>query len=338
MATIRNRGRFWEAQVRLRGFPRQSATFDTQHEARAWATRIEADMRAGRFRDTRLIERTTLGEALERFADELVDRGPNGRRERNRVLRICQYPLAQYAVANIKGREIVAYVAQRSREGAGANTIRLDLASLGRLFEIARKEWGWPVENPVRDVRKPKLPKGRNRRLNDDEEYRLLSACSPSFSAVVKWALETAMRREEIARLRWEHIDRRGRTAYLPETKNGDARTVPLSRKALSILDEIPRHLDGSVFDMSPNAITLAMRRATEKAEIDDLRFHDLRHEAISRLFENTDLDALEISRITGHRTMQMLSRYTHLRAGRLADRLDGHPRGTHATTRDQSF
>lgn len=203
----------------------------------------------------------------------------------------------------------------------------MDLALLGRLWELCRREWRIPVDNPVRDLDKPPIARGRKRRLNPGEEARLLEAAPPVFRAVLRWALETAMWREEMAELRWEHIDLEGQTAHLPNTKNGEARSVPLSSKALSVLQGIPQNLEGSVFGMSPNAMTLAMRRARDAAGIPDIRLHDLRHEAISRLFESTDLDSLEISRITGHKSMQMLSRYTHLRSGRLADRLDGNPR-----------
>lgn len=323
MAAIRRRGKYWQAQVRKKGFPARSATFDTKVEAREWANDVERDMRRGRFRDSRPTERTTLGEAVTAFAEERAAREPNAWREQNRAVRISKYPLGQYAVANVRGREIADYIDQREAEGRSANTIRLDLALIGRMFEIARKEWDWPVEHPVRDVRKPSVPRGRERRLNEGEEKKLLEASRPQFRAVIHWALETAMRREEIATLRWSHVDTLGRTAHLPKTKNGDARTVPLSRRALAILRVIPRRQDRLVFGMSPNAITLAMRRATAAAGIEELRFHDLRHEAVSRLFERTNLDAMQISRISGHRTMQMLSRYAHLRAGDLARELD---------------
>lgn len=153
-------------------------------------------------------------------------------------------------------------------------------------------------------------------------------AAAPKFAAVIRWALATAMRRSEIATMRWEHVNIQQRSAYLPETKNGTARTVPLSREAAAIIKSLPRRLDGLVFGISANAISLAWKRTVAAAGIDGLHFHDLRHEAISRLFERTDLDAMEIARISGHRTLAMLSRYTHLRAHHLADRLDGVPRG----------
>jgi integrase len=142
------------------------------------------------------------------------------------------------------------------------------------------------------------------------------------------------MRREEISRLTWDNVDMGKRSAHLPKTKNGEARTVPLSPDALEVMREVlaEEGNNGWVFCMSPDAITQAMERARNAARITNLTFHDLRHEAISRLFENTDLDVMEIKTISGHRSMQMLARYSHLRAHRLADRLAGAKRGSENT------
>ncbi|MDL2330341.1 site-specific integrase, partial [Desulfosarcina sp. OttesenSCG-928-A07] len=193
-------------------------------------------------------------------------------------------------------------------------------------------------------AKKPKLPPGRERRLEHGEEERLLSASGPNLQHLIKLALETAMRRSELANLTWRQIDFKRRTATLlaAGVKNEEARTIPLSPKALEILRDIqveqcsnsePEHdgeatgtleLSAKLFNLTPDAITRAMRRACQRAEISGLDFHDLRHEATSRLFENTDLDIMEIKSITGHKTLQMLARYTHLRMDRLADRLAG--------------
>lgn len=132
------------------------------------------------------------------------------------------------------------------------------------------------------------------------------------------------MRRGEIAMMRWEHVDLKKRYVHLPKTKNGEARSVPLSPAALDILKGIPRQIKGDVFLLHPDTISKWFRAAADEADLKDLRFHDLRHEATSRLFENTDLDFMEVKGITGHKSLQMLSRYSHLRAHKLADRLAG--------------
>ena len=255
--------------------------------------------------------------------------------ETRRARALQQREIANLYLATIRSKHIAEFIREREEEGVKPNTIRLDLAILSRLFEVAGNDWGMEsLSNPVKRARKPKLNGGRTRRLQPapsegakSEEERLIEACGERFRPVVQFAIETAMRRSEIANLKWDKVDLQGRTAYLSETKNMSERIVPLSPTALGILKSIPRQISGSVFGMSENAITIAMRRAREEAEITDLTFHDLRHEATSRLFESTDLDILEIAEITGHQNLQMLKRYTHLRSSRLADRLAGKAR-----------
>ena len=130
------------------------------------------------------------------------------------------------------------------------------------------------------------------------------------------------MRQGEIVHLRWEHIDLTRRTAHLPDTKNGEPRTVPLSRAAIETLRALPRSLHGDVFPgLTTEAIKRSFSRATRRAQIVDFRFHDLRHEATTRLFER-GLNIMEVSSVTGHKDLRMLRRYTHLRAEDLAQKL----------------
>jgi integrase len=138
---------------------------------------------------------------------------------------------------------------------------------------------------------------------------------------IITWAIETAMRRGEITAMRWEHVDQRPRVLLIPETKNGTARRVPLSKAALAVLDALPRRIDGLVWGVQPNTISQAFEQVCEAAGIEGLTFHDLRHEATSRLFEK-GLNPMEVAAITGHKTLQMLKRYTHLRAEDLVNRL----------------
>lgn len=336
MATIQKRGKHqWQAKIRRKGYPAQSKTFETKRDAEQWARDIENEMDRGVFVSRKEAESTTLHEALDRFIEEYIPNLKMVANETRRAKAIQKREIANLYLATIRTKHIADFIKEREDEGVKPNTIRLDLAILSRLFEVAATDWGMEsLSNPVKRARKPKLNGGRTRRLQPglgedekSEEERLLEACGERFRPVVQFAIETAMRRSEIANLRWENVDLQGKTAYLSETKNMSERTVPLSPAALGIMRSIPRQISGSVFGMSENAITIAMRRAREEAEITDLTFHDLRHEATSRLFENTDLDILEIAEITGHKNLQMLKRYTHLRSDRLADRLAGKSR-----------
>ena len=194
--------------------------------------------------------------------------------------------------------------------------------------------------NPVSQIRKPKLPKGRERRLLPGELDKILDVSeSDTLGEIVRFALETAMRRGELAGMTWDRVDLKKRTATLPETKNGEKRIVPLSTEAIRILERISRRLDGKLWGMEPDSITQAFLRAVsrawkayekeckEKGEkpnssfLTDLTFHDLRHEATSRLFEK-GLNPMQVAAITGHKTLQMLKRYTLLKAEDLAELL----------------
>lgn len=329
MASIERRGnRQWRAKVRRKGYPEQTRTFDTKAQAEAWARVVESEMDRGIFVDRTEAERTTLHEALERYLREVTPHKKGAKQEATRIKALLQRPLTQFFLANIRGADIAAYRDARAQEGVGANTIRLELALISHVYTVACRDWGMEsLRNPVESVRKPKLPKGRERRLLPGECGRLLGAAPLPLGEVIAFAVETAMRRGEIAQLRWRDVDLKNRSLVVREAKNSHARTVPLSPGALEILRALPRRLDGSVFGMSENAITLAYRRAVAAAGLQDLTFHDLRHEAASRLFEHTDLDLMEIRAITGHKSLQMLARYTHLRTARLADRLAGQKR-----------
>jgi integrase len=159
----------------------------------------------------------------------------------------------------------------------------------------------------------------------EGEEKKLIEVLEPHYARVVRFALATGMRRGEVLSLKWRNFDEVGRVAVLPLTKNGDARRVPLSSAALKVLKEEAQapvwSIKGVVFDVHPIAMDRAWRRACSKAGIADLHFHDLRHEAVSRLFE-LGLNAMEVASISGHRTLSMLQRYTHLKAEDLARKL----------------
>lgn len=331
MATLRKRGPLqWEARIRKRGYPTTCKTFDTKAEAEAWAKDVETNMNKHLFVSAREAEQYTLGECLDRYIEEYVPRLKNPEREADRARFIQKRPLALRIMATIRAKDIADFRREREAEGVSGNTIRLDFAVLSKLFNYARSDWGMEsLQNPVSLAAKPKPGKGRDRRLEEGEEERLLEAASARFRPVILFALETAMRRGEIAGLEWKYVNLGGRHVVLPETKNSEPRTVPLGPTALSILREQPRSIDQrSVFGFTEPQITKAMRFACRKAKLEDLRFHDLRHEAASRFFERTDLDVMEIKAITGHKTLQMLARYTHLRTARLADRLAGMRRG----------
>ena len=326
MASFRKRGPWqWQAQVRKKGQPLQTRTFETRALAEQWARAIEVEMDKGVFVSRVEAESTTLKELLERYLAEITPRKKGAASETNRLRALMRLQLALRYVAGIRGMDIARFRDERLRK-VTPSTVKRDLVLLGHVFEVARKEWGIYVQNPVRDIRLPTDNRPRDRRLQAGEEARLLAACeqarNPWLLPIVQLALETAMRQGELIRLRWEHIDLNHRTAHLPDTKNGESRTVPLSTTAIRVLRALPRSLHGPVFPgLTTEAIKRAYIRAVRRACIENLRFHDLRHEATTRLFEK-GLNIMEVASVTGHKDMRMLRRYTHLKAEDLARKL----------------
>jgi len=332
MANFRKRGpQQWQAQIRKKGYPAQVKTFNTRSAAERWAREVEHAMDQGAFISRSTAESTTLGELLARYQEEITPSKRGAGPETARIRALLRDPLAQRVVASIRGVDVARYRDERLKE-VSPGTVKRDLVIVSHLFEVARKEWGIPVANPVRDIKTPAHNKARERRLesgwggNESEEGRLLKACrearNPYLLPLVHLALETAMRQGELVSLRWEHIDLGRRIAYLPDTKNGEARTVPLSTTAIATLRSLPRSLNGQVFTgLTTQAVKIAFARAIRRAGLADLHFHDLRHEATSRLFER-GLNLMEVASITGHKDLRMLRRYTHLRAEDLAKKL----------------
>lgn len=332
MATFRKRGPYqWQAQVRKKGHPLQSKTFDTRAAAETWACAIEVEMDKGVFVSRAEAESTTLKELLERYLTEVTPLKKGAAPETIRLRAFMKHPLARRFVAGIRGVDIARYRDERLRKVSSA-TVKRDLVILGHVFEVARKEWGIHIHNPVRDIKLPANGRARDRRLQpgqdgkEGEEDRLVKACrkarNPFLVPIVRLALETAMRQGELICLRWEHIDLTRRIAHLPDTKNGESRTVPLSTTAINVLRSLPRSLHGQVFPcLTTEAIKRSYIRAVRRAGIEDLRFHDLRHEATTRLFEK-GLNIMEVASITGHKDLRMLRRYTHLKAEDLARKL----------------
>lgn len=319
MATIRKRKDSWYCQVRRKGHKSIGRSFNTKADAEKWAMQIEAKMGIGTYVDNRETLSTSLAECLDRYASEIIPHKKGAKRELLRIDLWKRHPIAEKPIGTIKQTDIAKWRDERLAAGISGTTVKLDLALLSHLFTIAIKEWGYPLTNPVAMIRKPKANPGRERRLEPGEEEKILENSSEEMQAFFIIAIETAMRRGEIYSLQRSWI--RGRVAYLPDTKNGSARPVPLSKRALQAIGTLPLRIDGKLFWRNIDAYTHSFEDACKKAGIEGLTLHDLRHEATSRLFEK-GLDIMQVKSITGHKSLQMLNRYTHLRADELAELL----------------
>ncbi|OGQ88069.1 MAG: integrase [Deltaproteobacteria bacterium RIFOXYD12_FULL_56_24] len=327
MAVIEKRGPYqWRVKIRKKGFTSQTKTFTDKKNAETWARKTESEMERGIFVCSSAAEQTTVAEILERYEREIFPRlADGGKRERFRLV-LLKKQLGHLSVAALRSNHIATYRDQRQQK-VSPQTVKHELGLLNRALKSAQIDGGiyLPHGLPTAQIRMPKLPSGRERRLHEGEEYSLIEAAVASkgkrIGDIILFALETAARRGEIATMRWEHINLKRRTWHISETKNDIPRTVPLSTKAVALLSAIPLRLDGTVWGIQEDSITQAFGRVCQRAGIKNMRFHDLRHEATSRFFEK-GLNIMEVAAITGHKTLAMLKRYTHLRAEDLAEKL----------------
>jgi integrase len=322
VATIRRRGSTWQVQIRRHDHWPLSRTFRLKSDAELWARQKETQLDRGELPvDTRLLRSHTLADLLERYAATIVPRKRSADRERYMLRVVLRHPMARLSLHRLTPAEVARYRDDRLAVVSG-DTVRRELAIVRHCLEVARSEWGFPLPvNPVRQVKLPRPSNPRERRATAGELERLLAACeatsSPWLPAVIQLAVETGMRRSEMLTMRWADVDLEARTVLLRDTKNGRPRSVPLSPRALEIIRDTPRVAD-PVFVVSANAVRLAWERLKRRAGVSGLRFHDLRHEAVSRFFEK-GLNMPEVAAISGHRDPRMLMRYTHPTAAAIA-------------------
>lgn len=356
MATITRRGDAqWQAKVRRRGYPTQSRTFIYREDAEKWARGLEREFETSGFVDRREAEKNTLRSVLERYGREVTPHKKSADMEAVKIKVILKDTvLPDLKMSALTSAAVAAWRDRRLKVVTGA-TVSREIDVLSSAINHARREWGIHMENPIPLVKRPEKGRARDRRLSAEEERYLMRALAgsprradgtyekaarnPWFVPVVTLALETAMRRGELLSLEWEHVDLKRQTAHLPDTKNGEPRTVPLTRRAVALLKKLPKPHTGRVFPLSAMALRKGFARGLERAReqyrsdceaqgrepnprfLADVHFHDTRHEAASRL-ANKLSNVLELSAVTGHKDLRMLKRYYHPRAEELAKKL----------------
>jgi integrase len=326
VATLRKRSNgHWQARVR-KANQSVTKTFINKVDAERWAKQIEVEMQKGSYTNLVLAEKTTFAEIIERYIVEVLPTMRGGKADFIRLKALARRPIAKLNMVALTPQKIAQHRDERLKEIAPATVIR-ELSYFSSIITYARKEWGININNPVALVVRPKNPQGRSRILDALETNALFEALRPTgrrsiwMLPLVRLALETAMRRSELLGLRWEHVDLRRRTIFLQLTKNGTSRTVPLSTHAIQILTEIPRNIDGRVFPVTHEVVSQAFNRARKQAGVKDIRFHDLRHMAITRLAEKLP-NLIELSAVSGHKSLGMLKRYYHPNPELLAEKL----------------
>jgi len=327
----------YRARVIRKGHRKRSATFTRKADALKWALQTEAEVQKRKFFADEEASRHTLSELIERYVVQILPGlSPPLRTNRRGHLNWWKEELGHFRLSEIRRmhlcecRDKLLNITTRRGKLPSPSTVNRILTSLSHAFSVAVEEWEWLSDNPMRRVRKLREPRGRVRFLSDEEKERLLEACRESkcecLYAVVVLALSTGMRRGEIMNLKWQDIDFKRGLMVLHKTKNNERRGVPLVGHAHELLEE-RRKESGLVFAGTnlekPLDMEAAWQGALKRAEIKDFRFHDLRHSAASYLAMN-GATATEIAEILGHKTLQMVKRYSHLSSEHLKGVMSG--------------
>lgn len=334
--TTQNGKTSYRVKVRLKGYPVQTETFNRLTDAKKWAQQTEAAIREGRHFKTAEAKKHTLAEMVERYIKDVLPTKPKEADRQKNQLEWWKNQIGAYVLADITPAIIVecrdklsTEMGQRGKVRSPATVVRY-MAALSHAFTIAVTEWQWLEDSPMRKVKKPKEPRGRVRFLNDDERDRLLQACKESSNEwlypCVILALSTGMRQGELMGLTWPDVNIKEGFIILHETKNGERRRVPLTGHALELMREHAkvRRLDtdllwpGKVYPNKPIDLRKPFETALKRAEINDFRWHDLRHCTASYLAMN-GASLAEIAEVLGHKTLQMVKRYSHLSDGHVS-------------------
>jgi integrase len=339
----------YRVDVRLKGFPPQRATFSRLTDAKNWGKNTESAIKENRYFKTAEAQKHTLGDLIDRYIRDVLPTKPKEGGAQKQQLEWFKDEIGAYTLADVTPAKIVECrdklllsVSPKTKKPLAPASVVRYMAALSHAFTIAVNEWGWLEDSPMRKVKKPALPRGRVRFLSEDttgqddktidgERTRLLKACensgNPYLHTVVVLALSTGMRQGEIMGLTWDDVDIHQGRITLYETKNGEIRVVPLVGKALSLLKNhskvrnlktnllFPgkpiRRNNGEVI-YKPMDLRAPWLTALKNADIEDFRFHDLRHSAASYLAMN-GASLAEIAEVLGHKTLQMVKRYAHL-------------------------
>lgn len=324
----------FQLRIRRAGIKTQTITFDSLDEAEKARLEIESKLSLSIVRDYAVATRFSFRELALRYINEVVPSHKGGDVEISRLNRILRdESFVDKKLALLSTEDLQDFITDRLTDVKPA-TVDRDLDLISQVLKYASDVWKIaPHESPFKGLRRPKYFNERDRRLRGDEELALLAAArqdeNPYIEAAIILALETAMRRGEILSLSIGNIFFQERYAFLPDTKNGRSRKVPLSSRAIEVLQALINDLpdddpDRLVLPMTANALKIGFfRRILPNCRIDDLHFHDLRHEAISRLAESGKFTLVDLQAISGHRDTRMLLRYAHLCATVLANKMD---------------
>lgn len=318
----------FRVQIRLKGHPTTTATFERKTDAKLWAQQTESAMRDGRHFKTAEAKKHTLGEVVDRYIENIVPTKPKNAAATTAQLLWWKSQIGHSLLSDLTP-SLIAEQRDKLLKGTtfkgtvrSPSTVVRYLAALSHALTMAAKEWGWIDRSPMDKVTKPKEPRGRVRFLSDIERKALLEACQESSNPYLYPAfvlsLSTGIRQAELMNLRWENIDLFKGRITLHETKNGERRVVPLQGLALQLLQKHSKTQDiGLLFPSKddpkkPIDLRFPWEQALKKANVKGYRWHDNRHSCASYLLMN-GASLAEIAEVLGHKTLNMVKRYAHL-------------------------
>ena len=315
MATVRKHYGKWQAIVRVNGHPSMIKSFVSKTDAKRWAEIIEVKLRREEAGIAR-IKFPNFEEVAQRYIEEISVLKKSYSDEKCTILNFLKENWSTYPINRIVPDTINKYKNKRANELTGG-TINRRLDVLSSMYTTFQKEWGYPVENPILCIRRPKRAEPRNRRFTDNELNKLIKGnrTSPKLRLIIEIALETAMRQGEILRVKPEDIN--GNTLFIPIAKT-KPRTIPLTLKAMSLLNnvELP-------FNITGNALSKQFKKLCNHYEIEDAHFHDLRRQSLTNFMLKKKLSVAETMIIAGHSDPRMLLRtYNNLKVEDVADKL----------------
>lgn len=321
----------WRAVVRIKGFPTVCNHFDRKQEADDWAQEVERQIKMGQFKFERVNTHRTFADLIDRYISDGALEHLRAQKDAIRHMNYWKERLSGYALVHLtpellsKERQLLIETPMLNGKKRSSATVNRYTAALSSCLTYACRRLRWIDENPCFNLIKLKESKGRDRILSEDEASRLIISCkesrNPYLFCIVLLAITTGMRQGEILQLKWDQIDFKNQLAHLKETKNGRPRSVPLVDEVIEELKRLheAKNPHKQVIFASKTAfgeidIKKPWQEALKRAELINLRFHDIRH-SFATLAARQGASNLELATAMGHRTLQMLQRYTHLEA-----------------------
>jgi integrase len=334
MASIDRRGKKWRAQVRRQGYKPQSKSFPTKAEAERWARELEGNLDKGVELDAGELRRQTVRDLLVRFREEEAPLRKGSRWEITRINHLLDTADFVRLRLDQQVTDALRTWAKKRLAEVSAATVNRDLNLISGIFRVAIKEWGLPLQsNPAHNIARPKVDSKGAGQVWTDAEFDKLRATAAEMELgagsamayvvpALELSIETAMRLGEVCSIEAENVNIEARWILLDETKNGDSRRVPLSNRAVELLEPLlAARPTGLIFPITKGTLGLRYRQLRKAAGLEGIRFHDARHTAATRASKKLG-NVLELAAFTGHRSLQSLKRYYHSDATELAKKL----------------